>query len=379
MSLAHRTGDPRRRDPAPVSRRARAWVVAALLATLAVSGAGTARAALLYWTLSVSPTTVTAGTVTNFTLNATTDPLGPIKCIVIDVPVSFDVLSVTAGGGWSSSGSAGNQVRVSSSGGIGGLLRPLSTSFTVRAEALSAGQVTWQASAYPLQGCSGAGPLLGSSPTVRVLLAPTPAPTVTPAPTPGSTATPAPTATPWIPLPTIPLPSIGSPLPSIVPQPSGTAAPTSTPRPTVGGTSSPRPSATPRPTTVAPGSGPIGPGSGGPSGSSGGGASRPTLPIGSSQPDPIVVPGTGGVAVVTGLQIAFDPAKLTLDLGGIGLSGNAIVWAVPAATLGAPGLLILLWVALQTGGALIWTPAVRRLRRLGAIPGITKSRRPVAA
>ncbi len=85
------------------------------------------------------------------------------------------------------------------------------------------------------------------------------------------------------------------------------------------------------------------------------------------------------MAVATGLQVAFDPAKLTLDLGGIGLTGNTIVWAVPAATLGAPGLLILLWVALQTGGAAIWTPAVRRLRRLGVIPGVTKPRRSVAA
>lgn len=92
------------------------------------------------------------------------------------------------------------------------------------------------------------------------------------------------------------------------------------------------------------------------------------------------------MAVATGPQVAFDASKPTLDVVGIAMTSNAIVmpgiaieWAVPAATLGAPGLLILLWVALQTGGALIWTPAVRRLRRLGAIPGVTKSRRPAAA
>lgn len=38
------------------------------------------------------------------------------------------------------------------------------------------------------------------------------------------------------------------------------------------------------------------------------------------------------------------------------------VWAVPAATIAGPGLLILLWMALQAGGALAWLPAVRRLR-----------------
>jgi hypothetical protein len=37
-------------------------------------------------------------------------------------------------------------------------------------------------------------------------------------------------------------------------------------------------------------------------------------------------------------------------------------WSVPAAVVGVPGLLVVLWVALQTVGALAWIPAVRRLR-----------------
>jgi hypothetical protein len=36
-------------------------------------------------------------------------------------------------------------------------------------------------------------------------------------------------------------------------------------------------------------------------------------------------------------------------------------WSVPAAVVGVPGLLVVLWVALQTAGALAWIPAVRRM------------------
>jgi hypothetical protein len=47
---------------------------------------------------------------------------------------------------------------------------------------------------------------------------------------------------------------------------------------------------------------------------------------------------------------------------GLGLSLGFVTWAVPAATLGLPGMLVLLWVAAQAVGALAWIPAVRRLR-----------------
>ena len=46
----------------------------------------------------------------------------------------------------------------------------------------------------------------------------------------------------------------------------------------------------------------------------------------------------------------------------IDLLAGVETWVVPAATLGVPGLLLLLWVALQAVGALAWIPAVRRLR-----------------
>ncbi len=49
-------------------------------------------------------------------------------------------------------------------------------------------------------------------------------------------------------------------------------------------------------------------------------------------------------------------------MGDLGMLSGVGVWAVPAATIGVPGLLILAWVALQAAGALARIPAVRRLR-----------------
>jgi hypothetical protein len=59
--------------------------------------------------------------------------------------------------------------------------------------------------------------------------------------------------------------------------------------------------------------------------------------------------------------VRFEPASLEVGLGSIGLLDSATVWAVPAATLAVPGLLLILFVILQAAGALAWVPAVRRL------------------
>jgi hypothetical protein len=45
-------------------------------------------------------------------------------------------------------------------------------------------------------------------------------------------------------------------------------------------------------------------------------------------------------------------------LFGVGSYG----WVVSAAAVAVPGLLVIAWVALQAGAAVIWIPAVRRLR-----------------
>ena len=61
-------------------------------------------------------------------------------------------------------------------------------------------------------------------------------------------------------------------------------------------------------------------------------------------------------------RIETDGSGLQISFGGIDILAGIEIWAVPAATIGVPGLLLLLWVALQAAGALAWIPAVRRLR-----------------
>jgi hypothetical protein len=58
----------------------------------------------------------------------------------------------------------------------------------------------------------------------------------------------------------------------------------------------------------------------------------------------------------------YDDQRLALALGGIGGLGGLQIWAVPAATMGVPGIVVLLWVLLQAGGTIAWVPAVKRLR-----------------
>ena len=51
-----------------------------------------------------------------------------------------------------------------------------------------------------------------------------------------------------------------------------------------------------------------------------------------------------------------------VSLGPLGVIDGITVWAIPGAIVGGPGLLVILWVLAQTGVALAWIPAVRRLR-----------------
>lgn len=57
-----------------------------------------------------------------------------------------------------------------------------------------------------------------------------------------------------------------------------------------------------------------------------------------------------------------DGRALDLGVGALGVLAGVEVWAVPAAVIGGPGLLVLLWMALQALGAMAWVPAARRLR-----------------
>jgi hypothetical protein len=60
--------------------------------------------------------------------------------------------------------------------------------------------------------------------------------------------------------------------------------------------------------------------------------------------------------------VLSDAPALDLGLGALGVLAGVEIWAVPAAVLGGPGLLVLVWMALQAAGALAWIPAARRLR-----------------
>ena len=189
--------------------------------------------------------------------------------------------------------------------------------------------------------------------TIRLTIAapsPTPAPTATPSPTPKPIV---PLPIPSLPVPSLPLPSL--PLPSL-PQPSGSPFPSPSPNIVPGATASPASSATatPRPSGRAP------------------------IPSGSAEPAQPASTGTGGgpaapssgASIWTGggdpesrlPSIGFDERRLDLAGLSVGLFGGMEIWAVPAATIALPGLLVLLWVALQAAGAIAWIPAVRRLR-----------------
>ena len=230
------------------------------------------------------------------------------------------------------------------------------------------------------------------TPTPRPTLTPSPAPTATPQPT-ATPTLPAPLPTPTVlpplpgaPLPPLPLPGASQPTSpaSATASPSGSPGATQSPGPSPGATRSPAPSpgatlspaqppgtsrssagsatASPRqsdssgiPSDATVGAPPARPGTGGgPSSPSGG-----STDAGSGDPGPVVP------------SIGFDEKRLELGGASVGIFAGIDVWAVPAATIAGPGLLVLVWVALQSAGAIAWMPAVRRLQG--------KDRRPTRA
>jgi hypothetical protein len=131
---------------------------------------------------------------------------------------------------------------------------------------------------------------------------------------PAIVSTPVPT-----PIPTLPtLPPLPTPLPTLRPDPTASPAPTSTPRP------SPTP--------------------------------QPVAAVGSSAPTDGAAPA-GRIADLSGA----DTELIRLGTDVLALLDAPLVWFVPGAAVGVPGLLVLLWIALQAVGALAWIPAVRRM------------------
>jgi hypothetical protein len=184
---------------------------------------------------------------------------------------------------------------------------------------------------------------------------PQPTPNPTPPPTPGPTPPPLPVPLPLpsLPLP-LPLPSLGLP-PGPGPEPTrppSSSAPRPTPEPSTPGDDAPT-----RPRVVDDGeAAPVAPppSSDGSDGSDGFG--------GSGGLGGAVVDGRGEPVATDGPSIAIAEPRLDLGSLRVDLLAGAEIWSVPAATLGVPGILLLIWVALQSVGALAWIPAVKRLR-----------------
>ena len=342
------------------------------------------RAESLLWTLTATPLTATTGVATTFTLTATNqDPLAAtvsgseIGCVVVTLPASFSVGGAavsgsSAGGSWSASVD-GTRVVVRAGSGGDRLAFLDWVRFTVVATPKSAGSLVWNAKAYRQQDCSGAGAVLGVPPVIVVVgatVTPSPMPTVssTPKPTPAPTSSPTPSPTPLVTvprpsLPPLPLPTDGSG-PSPVPSALGTPGPSASDRPEetdrAPDPAGPAGEAGERPPSASPAPSPTDGTSGASPPVGGGGASDGGLGDG----------GLGGGAAAmahadpgrSDATLGFDGARLELGSGSFDVLDGLDVWAVPAATIAGPGLLVLLWIALQSIGAAVWLPAARRLR-----------------
>jgi hypothetical protein len=296
--------------------------------------------ALIVYTLVATPLTVTADVVTEFSMTLT-NVAGPddLGCAEVDLPAEYEIYSVSDpvasnNRNWTAV-VTDNNVLVHANNG-GGRLRILqSVTFTITARPKQAELGSWSNHAHRDQDCDDA-EQVGLPILVTVL------PPILPTPTPTPTATPTPTPRPLPSLTPLPsLPALPTPVPTARPTPEPTArpgvvlpvAPSVSPSATPTPEPAESPSASPRPTTT---------------------------PMATSSPGAPATPGGGG----TPIQLATtDPGGGgALSLATLDVFSGATVFAVPAAALGGPGVLILLWVLLQTLGAATWIPAVRRLR-----------------
>lgn len=297
---------------------------------------------LLLWTLTATPLTATSGVPTTFTLTATNlDLLTELGCLEVDLPGSFTIVGAAAGD--ASNGDAWeavvfpNKVAVHSLSGGGRLELGHSITFTITALPTQAGTWLWPNHAHRQQDCTGTDEL---GVALEFLVLPGATPTPSPTPTPILSVEPLPTLAPIEPLPSIlptlqPLPTIGSATPAPTRAPASALSPTPSPSPT--SSPSPTQSVAATPAAAAGGSPP-------------GGAQDGSVPGG------LLEVGESGGSGESGGPVAG------VSLGPLGMIPGITVWAIPGAIVGGPGLLVILWVLAQTGFALAWIPAVRRLR-----------------
>ena len=324
------------------------------LAAVALSALAplTASAALL-WTLVASPLTATAYQSTTFTFTASNlDVLGVLGCLEVDLPSSFLIQgagtpAASNGGTWVSSLSA-NAVLVHSVDSAGRLKLAQSVTFTLQAQPTAAGAFILPNHSHVRFDCASTDQP-GVTLPITVLPGATPTPVPTPIPTPKPTPSPTPRPSPRpspLPVPTLPLPTL--PVPSILPTPPPLPQETASPLPADAPQTSPSGSASP---TLA---------SGPPRSSSSPTGSPSVAPSAANQGPPTTTPSAGGGGGVPAVRLKPEDLTLNTELGDA--LGASQVWFVPAAAIGAPGLLVLLWVGLQTAGTLAWVPFVRRMR-----------------
>jgi hypothetical protein len=348
--------------------------VAVVVALLALGATPAVVMAARSWSLVPVPTVLVAGVPTTVTL-AVTNTGGngggdEMTCVRVTVPSSFTVTSASilsvrgqligpAVSAWQVVWPGGNMVAFKNPADnypLVGSTPPIDrATFTITGIAAVAGAMSWSSEAFDKAGSSGTTNCgSGQFPTLHTTfgvigvappptIAPTPAATPTPRPSP--TLTPAPTPTPR----PLPVPGLPMPLPSIGPSPSADADPAVSPAsPAPRQTSTPDASSEQAPTRAdqpdADQGRVLGPPSLGDAGDAG-------TPAGSSAPVAIDAP-----------RIASDDPKLEIGSLGVALLAGVEIWSIPAATLGVPGVLLIIWVGLQAAGALAWIPAVRRLR-----------------
>ena len=303
----------------------RRWLAGLTIGSAAAALPAIALATLL-WSMTITPNVAIEGQPTGFVLRTTILQSGNIGCVSVNVPATFVIQAVStpvATGGartWVVSTIVNNLVvvhAVKDSDRISNVGDTLT--FTVTAVPTAAGLFTLANQVSDKPDCSGnldnGTPLL-----VTVAAAPTPVPTRSPTPSHTPSPTPVPTQVPT------PLPTGGAN--------SASPSPTSTQ-----GASEPPPSGVLTPS-----------------------ASATAAATAAASPSPR---STAGAVV---LSVApFDDSGDSAG-GGFGagldilaLLGTPFIWMVPGAIVGGPGLLVLLFVALQAMGALAWIPAVRRM------------------
>jgi hypothetical protein len=290
----------------------------------------------------MTPSSATAGTATVFTFTATNNTvLQEIGCVEVDVPDGFDLVGfgtpkASHGLEWAAylyEVGGARTVTAHAVSEIGEIGPGSSVQFTVTVVPGEAGTASWTNHTHDNIACEGTneyGPALKV--TVNPAPTPTPKPTASPTPTPKPDATRKPTPTPT-PMPTrTPTPTSGEA--TATPRPSSSASPSApaTPSPSAGTDASRTAAAT---AAGESGGGPAG-GDGGdePPGDAAGRAYRVADPVDAVPP-----------------EIAM-PTLAMLDA--------PVTWVVPAAVIGVPGLLAILWVAAQALGAAILVPSVRR-------------------